>query len=220
MAVAPQDRPLAALREDTVNQLIVNYGKGHLSLEAFERRLDRALEATQHAELLELTADLEVLPADLPDPDFVERKRQALGATRERGTPQTCEHIINILGGTKRSGTWSVPAEIRIFSLIGGTTLDFSEAQFTATTTRIRAFSLLGGTDVFVPENVNTVSKAFCLLGGVDDSAGMSGDPAAPTILIEGVVVLGGVRVRLKRRLRERLLAFAQSVRAMFGSAH
>jgi DUF1707 SHOCT-like domain len=220
MAVAPQDRPLAALREETVDQLIVNYGRARLSLEAFERRLDRALEATRHDELLALTADLETFEeAELPATDFAERKREALGVTRDRSTPQTCENIINILGGTKRSGTWSVPAEIRIFSFLGGATLDFSEASFTATTTRIRAFSLLGGTDIYVPENVNTVSKAFCLLGGVDDSAGLSNDPAAPTIVIEGLVVLGGVKVRLKRGLRERLLAFAQSVRAMFSSA-
>jgi DUF1707 SHOCT-like domain len=220
MAVTPHDRPLASLREETVDQLIVNYGRGRLSLEAFERRLDRALEASRHDELLALTADLEVFPdVDLPDSDFAERKREALGATRERPAPGNREHIVNILGGTKRRGAWSVPAEIRIFNFLGGATLDFTEARFTSPTTRIRTISLLGGTDIFVPENVNTVSKAFCLLGGVDDSAGMSTDPAAPTIIIEGLLVLGGVKVRLKRRLRERLLAFAQSVREMFGSA-
>jgi hypothetical protein len=221
MAVAPHDRPLSSLREEAIDQLIVNYGKGRLSLEAFERRLDLALEATRHAELLDLTADLDTFhEAEITASAFSERKRDALGIVRDRGSPQRSEMIINVLGGTKRSGAWTVPPEIRIFNFLGGAKLDFSEAQFTSATTRIRAFSLLGGTEIYVSENANTVSRAFCILGGVDDSAGMSADPSAPTILIEGLMILGGVKIRLKRRLRERLLAFAQSIRGMFGPAH
>jgi len=45
MSVAPQDRPIDALREETVDQLIMNYGHGKLSRAAFERRLDEALDA-------------------------------------------------------------------------------------------------------------------------------------------------------------------------------
>ena len=45
MPVPPQDRPLTAVREETIDRLIVNYGHGKLSLEAFERRLDEALDA-------------------------------------------------------------------------------------------------------------------------------------------------------------------------------
>ena len=55
MPVAPQDRPLASLREETIDRLIVNYGHGKLSLEAFERRLDQALDAQTHDRLLALT---------------------------------------------------------------------------------------------------------------------------------------------------------------------
>ena len=216
MKTTPQDRPLSALREETVDRLIISYGKGHLSLEAFERRLDRALEATTHEVLLALTSDLE--EASTPDQaerEFLERKRGALGVKSEPASDDRREHIVNILGGTKRSGSWSVPSEIRIFTLLGGATLDFSDARFTSQTTRVRAFSLLGGLTIYVPENVNTVSKAFCILGGIDDSAGMSLDPAAPTILIDGLIVLGGVEIRIKKRLRERLIAFAQSLRGI-----
>src|SRR5262245_45946597 len=58
MPVAPQDRPLASVREETIDQLIVNYGHGKLSLEAFERRLDQALDAKSADALLALTTDL------------------------------------------------------------------------------------------------------------------------------------------------------------------
>ena len=61
MPVVAQDRPINALREEAIDQLIMNYGHGKLSLEAFERRLDRALDAKSHDEILELTADLDLI---------------------------------------------------------------------------------------------------------------------------------------------------------------
>jgi len=48
MPVTPHDRPIDALREQTVDQLIMNYGHGKLSREAFERRLDEALDSKSH----------------------------------------------------------------------------------------------------------------------------------------------------------------------------
>jgi hypothetical protein len=44
MPVTPNDRPIETLREETIDQLIMNYGHGKLSREAFERRLDEALD--------------------------------------------------------------------------------------------------------------------------------------------------------------------------------
>ena len=42
MSVAYRDKPIELLREEVIEQLIMNYGHGELSLGAFERRLDQA----------------------------------------------------------------------------------------------------------------------------------------------------------------------------------
>lgn len=55
MPAAAEDRPIDALREETVARLIMNYGHGKLSREAFERRLDSALAAKSHDQLIALT---------------------------------------------------------------------------------------------------------------------------------------------------------------------
>ena len=47
MSVKFEDRPLEKVREETIDQLVMNYGHGELSSEAFERRLDAAMDATQ-----------------------------------------------------------------------------------------------------------------------------------------------------------------------------
>ena len=78
MAVAPADRPLETLREETIDRLIMNYGHGQLALEAFQRRLDQALDATGHDVLRSLVADLDLEV----DARFVAQKRGELRAPR------------------------------------------------------------------------------------------------------------------------------------------
>ncbi len=75
MPVTPHDRPIDALREETVDQLIMNYGHGKLSREAFERRLDEALDTKTHERLLELTKDLDLKI----DRQYASQKKAELG---------------------------------------------------------------------------------------------------------------------------------------------
>ena len=75
MPVTPHDRPIDALREETVDQLIMNYGHGKLSREAFERRLDEALDTKSHERLLELTKDLDLKT----DRQYAAQKKAELG---------------------------------------------------------------------------------------------------------------------------------------------
>jgi hypothetical protein len=42
--------------------------------------------------------------------------------------------------------------------------------------------------------------------------------PDAPTLVIEGLLLFGGVRISVKRTWRERWLEFANNVRDMFAS--
>jgi hypothetical protein len=212
MPIPHEDKPLEALREETMDRLIVSYGHGKLSMEAFQRRLDQAFEARDHETLIALGADLDVEV----DPGYLERKEESLGHVFETGEPEDVDTIVSILSGNNRSGEWLVPKVLRVVTVLGGVDLDFTNARLSGRTTRIKVFCLLGGVDIGVPEGINTTVKASCFLGGVDNSAPHTGDPAAPQLVVEGFVLLGGVDVKLKRTLRERVLAFADGVRAMF----
>lgn len=215
MSVEPTDRPLAALRDETIDRLVANYGHGHLSLEAFERRLDRAMEAETHEALLALTRDLQA-PADS---GLAARRREALDAPHVAGDGPPSELLVNVFGGTERGGHWRVAREIRMVNVFGGCELDFSEASFTARTTRIKAICIFGGAELHVPEGVNTVSRALCLFGGIEDRGTASASPDSPTLVLEGFILFGGVSIRIKRTFRERMVEFANSVRSMFGAA-
>lgn len=217
MPVAAVDRPIDVVREATIDQLILNYGHGKLSLAAFERRLEAALDASETSELVALTADLEALS----DPAYGAKKRQHLyGMDAEaEGEVRNTEYMIDILGGSDRSGPWTVPGELRVFGFLGGSDIDFSEATFSHRVTRVTTLCILGGLDIKVPEGVNVVLKTFCILGGVSNKAHGRHDPDAPTLIIQGLFLLGGMDVKVaaqEQSTKERLLRFADDLRATF----
>jgi hypothetical protein len=215
MAVAPQDRPLDALREETVDQLIMNYGHGKLSREAFERRLDEALDTKSHDRLLELTADLDLKA----DRQYTQQKKAELGIRIDSSAgvrADDTEVMINIFGGNTRKGAWDVPRSIRVISVFGGAELDFTDARFTADTTFITIFCLFGGVSLRVRDGMRTISKAICIFGGVDNRAGPTMDPNAPLLVIEGAAMFGGVDIRVKKTPKQRLYEFADQLRTLF----
>lgn len=217
MPVQPHDRPLDLLREETVDQLIMNYGHGRLSLEAFQRRLDQAFDARAHDQLLALTQDLDLQV----DEGYVEQKRRELSYryADESSAPDEVDYLVDVLGGSDRSGDWVAPAQLRIVTIMGGTKVDFTDARFASRTVRVRLWCLCGGIDLLVPEGVNATVKTFNIAGGTSNKAATTRDPDAPRIVIEGLVMFGGVDVKVKRPLKARMLEFADSVRCLFGQA-
>jgi hypothetical protein len=213
MPVNPQDQPLDALREQTVDQLIMNYGHGRLSREAFERRLDAALDAKSADQLLELTRDLDLKA----DKDYTAQKKAELGIRVDTAAAtDDIEHMVNIFGGTTRRGVWDVPPEIKLINVFGGCELDFSNARFTAKTTRIMMFCMFGGASFRVREGMRVQSKAICIFGGVDNRAGSTLDPEAPALIIEGIALFGGADIRIKKTPKQKFQEFANTLRSMF----
>lgn len=215
MSVITEDRPLDTLRDETVDQLVMNYGHGHLSLEAFQRRLDQAYEAGDHPALVALTADLELEV----DPGYVARKREEMdfryAAESDR---DDVEYMIDVLSGGERGGEWVAASEIRVLNLMGGSDIDFTGARFSSQTTTVRVVCFCGGVNIYVPEGVNTSIRTFNILGGVSNKAPSTLDPRAPRIVVEGLVMLGGVDVKLKKTLKERMTEFAAGLRTLFSS--
>jgi hypothetical protein len=215
MPVTPQDRPIEALREETIDQLIMNYGHGKLSREAFERRLDEALEAKSHERLLELTRDLD-LEADR---QYTARKKAELGVRVDPSAAYRTDEVdtvVNVFAGNERRGVWDVPRALRLINVFGGTELDFTDARFTADTTYITVFCLFGGVHIRVRDGMRTISKAVSVFGGVTNRGGTTSDPNAPLLVIEGVCLFGGVDIRVKKTPRQRLTEFADQLRALF----
>jgi hypothetical protein len=210
MAIAPSDRPIDALRDEVVDTLIVNYGHGRLSLDAFQRRLDEAFDADRHDALLALVDDLE-LPVD---EHFIEQKQASLPPSDDDDEDDDVESLVAVFGGSDRKGPWTVPAALRVIIVFGGADIDFSQARFTRRTTRVKVFCLFGGVDIRVPEGVRVTMKTIAIFGGADNKAPPCADRDAPHLVVDGLVMFGGADVKLKRSVKERALELAGRFRA------
>jgi hypothetical protein len=214
MPVDPLDKPIAKLREETIDQLTLNYSHGELSIEAFERRLDQALDATTNAALISLTADLDLVV----DSVFREQKKREFGILADSHDSMGKGKIVSIFGNSKREGLWNVPKEMQVFTIFGNTTLDFSEARLASMTTRINVSCVFGSTLCYIPEGIKVVSNVACILGGVKDTVSSSNGGDVPTIILDGFVLFGDIKIKIKKSFRERLMKFAEAVRAVFAA--
>ncbi|WP_196140695.1 LiaF domain-containing protein [Aliikangiella sp. G2MR2-5] len=217
MPVKPEDRPLHQVREEVIDQLIMNYGHDKLSLQAFEKRLDTAMEAKDTKTLLALTEDLDLVV----DNDFVSMKKaqMSLNPELENGSHadfgDEVDDMVNIFGGSGRSGMWNVAREINVTNVFGGGDIDFTDAHFLHPTTHIKVFSLFGGSTFLVPEDINVRVKAFCIFGGVNNSAPSVNQPNVPTLLIEATSIFSGINIKVRRTLKQRFMRFAEGVKNM-----
>jgi len=212
MSVVIEDRPIEAVRTEVIDQLIMNYSHGELSYQAFERRLDQAMESQCNKELVALTEDL----ALKVDQAYADSKKQNTTPNFVPGHTEEIETIVNIFSGSNRGGGWKVAKEIRYFSIFSGCDIDFSDAQFSQPVVRVKIFSLFSGDTIYVPESINVISKAFCIFGGIDNSAPCKSNSNAPTIIIEGVAIFSGVTIKVKRTIKEQFVNFADSLKDMF----
>ena len=212
MSVNIEDRPLEVVREEVVDQLIMNYSHGELSYSAFEHRLDQAMECQSTVELKKLTEDLTLTI----DKSYVESKKQEMGINFIAGETEEVEYIVDIFGGSTRSGAWKVAKEIRSVSIFGGSEIDFTYAQFSQPTLKIKMLNLFGGSTIYVPENINIITKTFSIFGGVTYKAPLNSQRNAPTIIFTGLSLFGGVDIKVKKPLKEQLVNFADNLKKMF----
>ncbi len=212
MSVKTEDRPIEVFRTEVIDQLIMNYSHNKLSYEAFERRLDSAMECKTNKELAELAHDL---PLKV-DKAYAESKEQDLGVNFVPGETEKHDTIVNIFSGSTRSGAWKVAKEINCFSLFSGSDIDFTEAQFTHPVVKVKIFSLFSGDDILVPHNVNVITKVFCVFAGIDNLAPNKSSANAPTIIIEGIAIFSGLDIKIKRTLKEKWVDFAEGMKKLF----
>lgn len=212
MPVRLEDRPIEKVREEVIDQLVLNYSHGIISLEAFERRLDVASESCVHQSIVEQIEDLDTLTEE----GYKEQKAQAFQI--QYGSHNNDEEsIVNIFGGSDRSGRWNVPKNLNIISIFGGSNIDFTNAVFQYPETEIKSLCIFGGDNIYVPEGVNVVSKIFCIFGGVNNKANSAARVnKGPTLRLSGFALFGGTNIKIKTNIKEKFISFANQLKGMF----
>jgi len=176
-------------RDQVATLLSTAYAEGRLTKDEHDERLEQLLQAKTFHDLIPLTADLVVAdPTGAMPPSNV-----AIDTTNAAGDP---DRHIAIFGGVTRKGDWRVRPKTQSFALFGGMDLDMREAVFEAPMVEISGFWCFGGLDIKVPEGMEVRDQTVGIFGGTDVRDVGDPLPGAPTLIIKGATLFGGVSVR------------------------
>jgi len=214
MPVKIEDRPIKYIREEVIDQLVMNYGHDEITLEAFERRLDTAMDTENRHELLELVADLDLKT----DQRYQTNKAQKLAADKHYFDNGSDEHekIFKLLSSSAQNGPWLVSENIKATSILSNFTLDFTDAIFKHQVIHIKMFSLLTSDTFYVPEGVRVVCNVSCILVSIKNYVFGAIDESAPTIVIKGIGFLSSLEIKERVTLKDKWLRFADGVKKLF----
>lgn len=179
-------------RDQVATVLSTAYAEGRLTREEHDERLDQLLAARTFDDLLPITRDLVVVGTPSPVATPQSTSRFTIDTTVQSSDS---DKMIAIFGGATRTGRWRVRRNISALALFGGIDLDLRDAIFEAPVVEISGFWCFGGLDIKVPEGIEVRDQTAGIFGGTDVSN--IGDPApgAPTLVIKGVSLFGGVSV-------------------------
>lgn len=214
-AVRPAESPHELRVSDAERNLVADLlrdaaGDGRLTLEELDERLESVYRAKTYGELVPVTADLPGARDRMPVAPPVSGSAQPAASARSSAakvvpsTASASSGAVAIMSGAERAGVWTVSPAFTALAVMGGIELDFRQAVFTAQETVVYANTLMGGIDVTVPPDVRVRVTGVGIMGGFDGPKNEVTEdelpPDAPTLVIKGIALMGGVGVQVKPR--------------------
>jgi hypothetical protein len=180
-------------RDQVANLLSTAYAEGRLTRKEHEERIEQLMAAKTFDDLIPITRDLVVIGTPNPVATPQPTNRFTIDTTAQN--PDT-DKMIAIFGGVTRSGRWRVRKRTHALTLFGGMDLDLRDAIFEAPVVEISGFWCFGGLDIKVPEGIEVRDQTAGIFGGTDVCDVGEPAPGAPTLVIKGATLFGGVSVR------------------------
>ncbi len=196
-------------RDQVIQVLSTAYADGRLTREEHDERLEAVIASKTFDDLVPLTRDLVFAGAHYPQRATTPPPSQQVAATdaqRWQIQPAATDEVDNmvaVFGGVTRKGKWRMRRRTQSFAMFGGIDLDLNEAVFEGPVVEINGAWIFGGLDIKVPEGMEIRDQTMGIFGGTDVKHVGEPQPGAPTLVIKGFTLFGGVSVsgpKLKRR--------------------
>jgi hypothetical protein len=189
-------------REQVATVLSTAYAEGRLSREEHDQRVDQLMTAKTFDDLIPITRDLVVVGAAAESPAPTPAVQPfAIDKTRSDDAP---DRMIAVFGGVNRTGRWRMKRNTQALALFGGIDLDLRDAIFESQVVEISGFWCFGGLDLKVPAGIEVRDQTAGIFGGTDVKDVGDPVPGAPTLVIKGMTLFGGVSVRGPKPNRKR----------------
>lgn len=105
------------------------------------------------------------------------------------------DKMLAVLGGSTARNNSSDYTGGSVAAVLGGAELDLSRATIKKEAV-LSVSIVMGGLELRVSDNVRIVNRTQSILGGVEDKTRPTDAKANPTLIIEGMVLMGGVEVK------------------------
>jgi hypothetical protein len=130
---------------------------------------------------------------------FLMRGREPVVAAAASGTATmdsaSESSAVAFWSGVRRRIASSAFSRADYVAVMGAVEVDLRPATTAGGKAEIEVFVLMGGIEIQVPPDWNVVNQAIVVMGGVNDrSTGAQG--AANTLVIRGMVLMGGVEIK------------------------
>jgi Domain of unknown function (DUF1707) len=184
LRISDADRARAAER------LQVAMAEGRITMAELEERLAVVYGARYEGELVPPLADLPgPEPAGVPVPAVPSGPATVLRAG---------------MATIKRTGAWSVPARLRVQSLVGSVLLDFTRADNPHPVVEVELEIAAGSVKLLLPDGATAdIDNLLTALGEVRCRVPSRPRPGAPHFVVRGRCGLGSVVVRRRRRVAD-----------------
>ncbi|WP_283135510.1 DUF1707 SHOCT-like domain-containing protein [Rhizohabitans arisaemae] len=176
---APRPEELRASdadRERVVDVLREAAADGRITAVEHEERIERVYRARTLGELVVVTADLLA-----PD---------------EQPLQMDTRPVSVFFRSDERKGRFVVPPRYPVTAFFGNVTLDLREALLQTHHVSLNLSVICGKVTLIVPQGVRIEMSASVVVGGRNNKVPPPADPGAPTIEIDGFVLLGEVTAK------------------------
>jgi len=110
---------------------------------------------------------------------------------------QTRFSALAIMSGVVRRSNTQTFQGADLTAIMGGCEIDLRQASIApGAEAVIDVFAFWGGIDIKVPEDWVVITRAVPLMGGIEDKTQSPVSPATRTLIIRGIVIMGGVTIK------------------------
>jgi len=131
---------------------------------------------------------------------LVWRSMRGPGAGQDLSDRSSYPRPFAFMGGNARKVESQDFIGLEATAVMGGVEADLTGARPRGREVVAEVFAWWGGIELVVPEDWHVVSEVTPVMGGVEDSTHFAGGEAATTLVVRGLVVMGGVEIRNTKR--------------------
>jgi len=128
------------------------------------------------------------------------RSMNSPGVGRDASDRSAYPRPFAFMGGNTRKVESQEFVGIEATAVMGGVEADLTGARPRGREVVAEVFAFWGGIELIVPEDWHVVSEVTPVMGGVEDATRFAGGEPATTLIVRGLVVMGGVEIRNTKR--------------------